>query len=127
MRTINLTISALAIIVISGCASLSQGTSQTLVVNVEPKETICEATRDSSGVIGTVTANNPSLMVSKSKNDIVLTCKATGHKTKVVRLTSSTSANGVIGGAFLDLGIVDMMTGAMWKYGDSVTVALEKE
>jgi hypothetical protein len=44
-----------------------------------------------------------------------------------VRLISSTSANGVVGGAFLDLGIVDMMTGAMWKYGDGVTVALEKE
>jgi len=33
----------------------------------------------------------------------------------------------VVGGAFLDLGITDMVTGAMWLYPNTTTITLEKE
>ncbi len=112
---------------VSGCASITQGTSQTISVNIEPKEAVCQATRDGEGQIGTVTYNNPSLTVSKDKDDIIFTCKAPGYGPKTVKMVSSTQTAGVVGGVFLDLGITDMITGAMWKYSDSVNIALEKE
>jgi hypothetical protein len=112
---------------VSGCASITQGTSQTISVNIEPKEAVCQATRDGEGQIGTVTYNNPSLTVSKDKDDIIFTCKAPGYRPKTVKMVSSTQTAGVVGGVFLDLGITDMITGAMWKYSDSVNIALEKE
>jgi len=40
-------------------------------------------------------------------------------------MVSKTQAAGVVGGFFLDLGIVDMMTGAMWAYENQVNVSLE--
>jgi hypothetical protein len=116
-----------SVIAISGCASITQGTSQTISVNLEPKEAVCQATRDGEGQIGTVTYNNPSLTVSKDKDDIILTCRAPGHRPKTVKMVSSTQTAGVVGGVFIDLGITDMITGAMWKYSDSINIALEKE
>jgi hypothetical protein len=116
-----------AVVVLSGCASITQGTSQTMIFNLEPKEVTCVASRDGDGQIGSVTTSNNTLTVSKDKDDIVVACKAPGHKPKTVRLVSSTQAAGVVGGIFLDLGVVDMMTGAMWKYPESTNIALEKE
>ena len=112
---------------LSGCASITQGTSQTIVFNLEPKEATCVATRDGDGQLGTLTTTNNSLSVSKDKDDIVVTCRAPGHKQTSVRLTSSTQAAGVVGGIFLDLGVVDMMTGAMWKYPESTNISLERD
>ena len=116
-----------AVVVMSGCASITQGTSQTMIFNLEPKEVTCIASRDGDGQIGSITTSNNTLTVSKDKDDIVVACKAPGHKPKTVRLVSSTQAAGVVGGIFLDLGVVDMMTGAMWKYPESTNIALEKE
>ena len=110
-----------------GCASITQGTSQTILFNLEPETAVCIAKRDGEGEIGTITANNNSLQVSKDKDDIIIKCKAPGYKNKSVRMVSSTQAAGVIGGAFLDLGITDMLTGAMWKYEGSINIALEKK
>lgn len=117
----------MSVILLSGCASITQGTSQTIIFNLEPKETTCVATRDGDGQIGSVTTSNNTLTVSKDKDDIIVTCKAPQHKPKTVRLVSSTQAAGVVGGIFLDLGITDMITGAMWKYPESTNIALEKE
>ena len=67
------------------------------------------------------------MKVSKDKDDIVVKCSAPGYKQKVTRLTSKTETAGVVGGAFIDLGITDMMTGAMWAYPNDVSIVLEKE
>lgn len=112
---------------LTGCASITQGTGQVIAFNLEPKETNCIATRDGDGQLGTITTVNSTLSVSKDKDDIVVSCKAPGHKPRTVRLTSTVSAAGIVGGVFIDLGVVDLMTGAMWKYPETVNVALEKE
>lgn len=127
MKTILMMLLGAAVLSLSGCASITQGTSQTMIFNLEPKEVTCVASRDGDGQIGSVTTSNNTLTVSKDKDDIVVACKAPGHKPKTVRLVSSTQAAGVVGGIFLDLGVVDMMTGAMWKYPESTNIALEKE
>lgn len=126
-RHVSCLLAALPVLLVSGCASITQGTSQTIIMNLEPRETRCVATRDGEGEIGSVTTSNNTLTVSKDKDDIIIKCSAPKHKTKTVRMVSSTQAAGVIGGVFIDLGITDMITGAMWKYPDSINIALEKE
>lgn len=118
---------SIALATIFGCASITQGTSQTIAFNLEPPETRCDLSRDGEGQIGSVSAKNNTLSTGKDKDDIIAKCNAPGHKQKIVRVKSSTQAAGVVGGIFLDLGITDMITGAMWKYPDDVTVALDKE
>ncbi len=116
----------LAVLVCS-CASITQGTSQTIIFNLEPKGATCTATRDGDGEIGSLSATNNTLKVSKDKDDIVVKCNASGYKQKVIRLVSKTQTAGVVGGAFIDLGITDMVTGAMWAYPNDVSITLEKD
>ena len=120
-------ISGFILIGVSGCASITQGTSQTIVFNLEPKEIKCVATRDGDGQLGTLSESHNTLSVSKDKDDIVVSCKAPGHKPKTIRLTSSVQAAGIVGGVFIDLGVVDLMTGAMWKYPESTNISHDKE
>lgn len=124
MKKIILLLAALSVV---GCASITKGTSQTIIFNIEPKGTTCVVTRDGDGEIGSISTSNNTLKVSKDKDDIVVKCSAPGYKQKVTRLTSKTETAGVVGGAFIDLGITDMMTGAMWAYPNDVSIVLEKE
>ncbi len=124
MKKIVLLIVAVSLV---GCASITKGTSQTIIFNIEPKGATCVATRDGDGEIGSVSTSNNTLKVSKDKDDIVVKCSAPGYKQKVTRLVSKTETAGVVGGAFIDLGITDMMTGAMWAYPNDVSIVLEKE
>jgi hypothetical protein len=115
------------VMLLTSCASITKGTSQTIVFNIEPKGTTCVANRDGDGEIGSISPTNNTLRVSKDKDDIVVKCSAPGYKQKVTRLTSKTEAAGIVGGAFIDFGITDMMTGAMWAYPNDVSIVLEKE
>lgn len=124
MKKIILLIAAVSLV---GCASITKGTSQTIIFNIEPKGTTCVATRDGDGEIGSVSTSNNTLKVSKDKDDIVVKCSAPGYKQKVTRLVSKTETAGVVGGAVIDLGITDMLTGAMWAYPNDVSIVLEKE
>ncbi len=124
MKKIILLMAAVSLV---GCASITKGTSQTIIFNIEPKGTTCVATRDGDGEIGSISSSNNTLKVSKDKDDIVVKCSAPGYKQKVTRVVSKTQTAGVVGGAFIDLGITDMMTGAMWAYPNDVSIVLEKE
>ncbi len=46
------------------------------------------------------------------------------YQQKVIRLTSSAETAGVVGVA-LDLGITDMIIGAMWSYPNLTNISLE--
>ena len=125
MKTTFLTISFAAIL-FTGCASITKGTSQTLAFKLDPKETKCSLNRIGDGELGSVSGSNNTINVGKDKDDIVITCKAEGYDDKTTRLVSSVSTAGVVGGAFLDLGITDMITGAMYEYQTEINVALDK-
>lgn len=109
-----------------GCASITKGTSQTLIFNLEPKDARCTLTRDGDGEIGSISGSNNSVTVGKDKDDIVVKCVAPGYAQKTLRLVSSAETAGVVGGALIDLGITDMITGAMWSYPNTTTVSLDK-
>lgn len=121
----NLILPFLACPMFIGCASITQGTTQSLVFNLDPEETKCSVTREGEGEIGSISAKNNTLSVGKDKDDIIIQCNAEGYKQKTTRIVSSTQAAGVIGGVFLDLGIVDMMTGAMWAYPGTTSITLD--
>lgn len=112
---------------VSGCASITQGTSQALVFNIEPKEARCVATRIDDGQIGVLTQEQNVLVVSKDKDDIVVQCNADNYKPKALIIKSKASDAGIAGAIFIDLGITDMITGAMWQYPQEHSVSLEKE
>ncbi|OFW88863.1 MAG: hypothetical protein A3J37_09140 [Alphaproteobacteria bacterium RIFCSPHIGHO2_12_FULL_45_9] len=114
------------LLMLAGCVSLTQGNEQTITFNLQPKEIQCVASRNNVD-ISSITYQYNTLSVSKSKSDIVVQCAAPGYKRKIIRLRSETQAAGVVGGVFLDYGVTDMATGAMWRYPDEATIILQKE
>ena len=120
-------LSLVLITFLSGCASITQGTSQILIFNIEPKDTRCVLTRVDDGQIGIVTQSLNTVTVSKDKDDIVVQCKAEGYKPLAMRIVSAASGAGISGAIFIDLGITDFITGAMWKYPEHHNVVLEKD
>jgi len=111
---------------LTGCASLTQGTNQTITFHLQPENIKCAASRDNED-ISTFNAEYNTLTVSKGRADIVVRCVADGYKTTITRVTSATQAVGVVGGYFVDYGLTDMATGAMWKYPSDVTIVLDKK
>lgn len=103
----------------SGCASITDGTSQTVVFHLTPKEA-----REGSQ-LGIVTGRQNTVTLDKGAKDVLVQCSAPGHENATQRLVSRTQTSGVVGGFFLDLGITDMITGAMWKYPNEISIALE--
>jgi hypothetical protein len=59
------------------------------------------------------TGTQQTLTISKGAKDIIVTCNAPGYLQKVSRLVSTTQTSGMMSFLFLDLGITDMVTGAM--------------
>ena len=55
----------------------------------------------------------------------MVSCEAAGREPKTLRVVSKTQTAGVVGGVFLDLGITDMITGAMWKYPTDISIVLD--
>lgn len=111
---------------LSGCASIVEGTSQTIHVNVTPQSASCEAFRGGSriGIYDPVSQN---MTISKSRNDMTVKCAAPGYRERAVDFASSASAWGVTGGILLDAGIVDYATGALNKYDATITIVLERD
>jgi hypothetical protein len=124
MKKILVTLSAFTL-TLTGCASITQGTNQVISFSLDPTEAKCSVIGSDGATLGSVTGRSNLLQVSKSKNDLVVNCQADGYDQKTVRIISSTQTAGVIG-VVIDFGIVDMLTGAMWKYPDHVSVAMDK-
>lgn len=120
-----LSLTALALTLLSGCASVTDGTTQTVVFNLSPKETRCVVSREGA-TLGTVSGKQNTITIGKGAKDVLVSCSAPGHEDATQRLISKTQTSGVVGGFFLDLGITDMVTGAMWKYPNDITIVLEK-
>ena len=112
------------LIMMTSCASITQGTTQIISFSIQPTETTCTVSAEGGGEIGAVSGQINMLQVDKDNSDLLVNCKAKGYKQKVTRIKSSTQTAGVIG-VTIDLGITDMLTGAMWKYPEHTTIVLE--
>lgn len=116
---------ALAASLIAGCASLTDGTEQTVVIDVTPREATCVASRGGTE-LSSFSGRNPTITMSKGARDVLIECRAPGYDTKVNRLVSSTKGAGMVSFMLLDLGITDMITGAMWKYPSNSSILLQR-
>ncbi len=113
------------VVLLSGCASITQGTTQVISFSIDPQDARCTVVNKDNATLGTVSGKANLLQVSKGSGDLIANCSAEGYDQKTTRIVSSTQTAGVLGVA-IDLGITDMLTGAMWKYPDHVSIVMEK-
>ena len=106
-----------------GCATVTQGTQQAITFKIEPKTTVCEVSRIGDGKIGRISSSSNTIHVGKDKDDIVVICAAPGYEQSTTRVVSGATGAGVTG-VLLDFGITDMITGAMYRYPEEVTISL---
>ncbi|OGA40645.1 MAG: hypothetical protein A3G28_00395 [Betaproteobacteria bacterium RIFCSPLOWO2_12_FULL_68_19] len=109
---------------LSGCATITEGTSQTLSFSLEPAEAQCTVQREGDGVLGELGAGANALTVRKARQDITVACRAPGYEDATVTIASAASAAGLASAVLLDFGITDMATGAFWKYPETHSVVL---
>ncbi len=70
----------LAAVLLSGCATLVNGTSQTVAVNSTPQGASCSVDRSGS-TLSSIAATPSIVPVSKSVNSLIVTCSKPGYKT----------------------------------------------
>jgi len=118
------TIAALSAILLSGCATIVEGTTQTIVVDVVPSSGICIVSRQGEQ-LGVSTPEKRAVTLSKSQHDLTFSCSAPGYQAASDTLSSNTAAATVVSFFLLDFGIVDAATGAWKKYPEKITIALK--
>lgn len=109
-----------------GCATITQGTQQSISFKLDPNTTVCEVLRVGDGKLGQVSYNANTIMVGKDKDDILANCSAPGYEPTSTKVVSGATGAGVTG-VLLDFGITDMITGAMYRYPEQVTIVLTPE
>lgn len=121
-KTISLLAAGLSTLV-TGCATITQGTQQSITFNLEPPETRCDVSRIGDGPLAKISAKSNTIYVGKDKDDILVKCDADGFESSTTKVVSGATGAGVTG-VLLDFGITDMITGAMYRYPENVTISL---
>ena len=116
---------AAASMLLSGCATIVNGSNQSVTVSTDPPGASCRLSRQTE-TLGAIPITPGSVQVSKSKNDMVVTCEKPGYLTAVVSRSSSfggaTFGNILLGGG---VGIiVDAASGANYTYPSEIHVAM---
>ena len=120
-------VAAISLLGIAGCATLTKGSTQTVVVNTPGVSgAMCTLT---SASIGTQTVVTPaSVTLKKGGDNIAVRCSKECYEDSVGTLPSSLegmTAGNIVFGGFIGLG-VDAATGAMNNYAPEVQVAMAK-
>ncbi len=113
------------LIVLSGCATVMEGTGQSVSINSDPSGALCKVSRE-GGTLGDVSSTPGSIHIDKSKNDLSVTCQKAGFQTATIaqspHFVGTTFGNIILGG--LVGAAVDAATGADYVYPDNIHVAL---
>jgi hypothetical protein len=111
---------------LAGCATIIQGTTQSVSVATAPEQGAQCALKNSEG---TWFVTSPgSATVHKTKNDLTVSCKKDGYPGGETLATShfgGTTAGNVIAGGVIGIGI-DAASGANYYYDSPITVDLGK-
>lgn len=108
---------------LSGCGTITQGTSQNITITSTPPGGHCDLNRKGEHV-ATLDKTPGTVKVDKTKNDIMLTCNLPGYQEASVNLESGYGA-GTFGNIILGGGIgwaVDSATGADNKYPSTANI-----
>jgi hypothetical protein len=113
------------VLVLPGCATIMEGTSQSVAVSTNPAGAACGVDRE-GGHLGAILSTPGSVRVDKSKDDLTVSCSKTGYQTASVsespKFVGTTFGNIVIGG--LVGAAVDAATGANYEYPTEVHLDL---
>lgn len=115
-------------VLLSGCATITKGTSQDIAINTDPQGARCEVQREGA-VIAVADPTPETVNIDKSSKDIHFACSLEDHREARYVLTSETEAmtvGNVLFGGVIGLA-VDAGTGAMNKYRPNVTVVMQRE
>lgn len=106
---------------LAACATLVNGTSQTVTVSTTPTAASC--TLDRMGTrVGAIAATPGSVRLDKSKNDLAVTCSKDGFQTATVSHASSfggATFGNIIAGGIIGV-VVDAASGANYSYPDDI-------
>lgn len=116
---------ALAIL-LAGCATIIEGRTQEVFMNVTPLDAQCTAFRRGEEV-GRYSPVTRSMHVPKSRREMRISCTASGYDPAEITASSTLSAWSVVSFLFIDLGITDFATGALKKYPASITIVMRPE
>jgi len=124
----NSTALAACLCVLSGCATITTGTTQTIMLTTEKDvhDAHCELT-DTKGGKWYVPSTPGSASVRKGDGPMSIVCKKDGYKPAVMSvdetITGATFGNIILGGGIGVL--VDAASGTAQEYPDTVTVWME--
>ncbi len=110
---------------LSGCATIVEGTDQKINVQLSPDRATCQISQKGS-IIATVGNGGDLVSIPKSRNDLLFSCSADGYQKQNLTIESSASGWGVLGCFLIDLCITDYSTGALNKYPKSIKIALQR-
>ena len=115
-------------VLLGGCATITQGSTDTVTVDTRPPGASCEI-RQGGDVIAVVAPTPGSIVAPKSAADLSVRCSRDGYRDAVGALASEfqpmTFGNVIFGGV---IGVaVDAASGAMNRYPPLVTLTLEPE
>lgn len=114
------------ILILCSCASIIDGTKQTLEIQTEPAGASCSVVRIKTNLGNVITPGY--VQVERTKYDLTVVCHKDGYK-DVTRILTSDS-NGMTGVSVITTGIVgwgfDSATGADNKYNSPVVIKLNK-
>ncbi len=122
MKSVYVLIPAL---LVGGCATIFEGTDQTITINTTPPGASCDITRKGEQ-IGKVSPTPGSIRVEKSKEDLSILCTkdryVLANTAQSPKFVGTTFGNIVAGGLVGVL--VDAATGANFTYPDKIEVVL---
>jgi hypothetical protein len=112
--------------VVAGCSTLTEGTSQTIAVETTPRGATCSLTRDGQ-LVGTVDETPGTAVVERGQDDIEIACVRTGvgqgNFTDHSDVAAAAFSNAITAGVGF---AVDYATGAYRKYQSDVKIALDR-
>lgn len=124
----NFAILLAAVVGLSACSTIVEGTSQELIVNTTPEGADCALKREGQ-VIGRVNPTPGGITVKKSKHDITVVCTKKGYETATF-FNKSDVAGATVGNIILGGGIgwaIDSANGADNKYATPMNIPMSKK
>src|SRR6185312_8897061 len=112
-----LAILAFTPLMLGGCATIVEGTGQSVSISTNPPGAICSVDREGTR-LGQVAGTPGSIHIDKSSKDLLVSCAKSGYASATA--ASTPKFNGTIFGNILTGGVigalVDESTGANYEY-----------
>jgi hypothetical protein len=112
-------------VALSGCATIMEGTTQSITIATTPPGAHCTVDREGARV-GEIGVTPGSIQLNKSGKDLSVTCSKAGFQTATIAqspdFSGTTFGNIIIGGGIG--AIADAASGANYKYPAQINVAL---